>query len=233
MRSSSSRGPTTGFPPSWSRSRRGSEAGTFARLAVRRERARIARELHDIVSHHLAVIVVQAGAGRVASAGNGDAAERFRSIRRSGDEALDEISRLAELLADPGIGGDRRPDLQVLIDQARATGLAVDSEPLPDQPLAPEVERVAYRVVQEGLTNAMKHAPGSAVSLRVRLSGAGPAALEIELRDVGGEAASSVADSGSGMGIAGMRDRVEALGGTFEAGPDGGGWRLFAQLPAG
>jgi signal transduction histidine kinase len=204
------------------------EQDRFTRLAVRRERARIARELHDIVSHHLAVIVVQAGAGRVASARNGDAAERFRSIRRSGDEALDEISRLAELLADPEVEDSNRPDLQVLIDQARATGLAVDSTPLPAVHLPPAVERIAYRVVQEGLTNAMKHAPGSEVRLRVA---AGAGALDIELQDRGGEAPSAVAESGSGMGIAGMRERVESLGGKFEAGPDEDGWRVFAHLP--
>lgn len=97
--------------------------------------------------------------------------------------------------------------------------------------LAPEVEEGAYRLVQEGLTNAMKHAPGSKVALRLSVRAD---ALEIELRDSGAKAPSKLATTGSGLGLAGMRERIEALGGRLDAGPvSSGGWRLHARVPTG
>jgi signal transduction histidine kinase len=117
----------------------------------------------------------------------------------------------------------------LLLDQAQATGLRLSASQLPaDLSLSPEAERLAYRVVQEGLTNAMKHAPGSEV--RVRIS-ATAAELEIELRNSGGEGHSELAETGSGLGLKGLRERLETLGGRLEAEPDGGGWRLHADIP--
>jgi signal transduction histidine kinase len=204
------------------------EQDNLARLSVQGERARIARELHDIVAHHLAVIVVQAGAGRVAPGEQDEATERFARIRQSGEQALAEMERLVDLLqADPAEEGGHRIDL--LLDQAQAAGLRLSASRLPpDLSLSPEAERLAYRVVQEGLTNAMKHAPGSEVSLRVSAT-AGE--LEIELRNWGGEGRSSLAETGSGLGLRGLRERLEGLGGRLEAEPDGGGWRLHADIP--
>jgi signal transduction histidine kinase len=206
------------------------EQDAYARLSVQRERARIARELHDIVSHHLAVMVIQAGAGRV---GMDTTARdvRLDSIRESGGHALAEMDRLVAMLQtddEAAPASDGR--LQLLLDQAHATGLDLRAEPLPEgADLATEVVDSAYRVVQEGLTNAMKHAPGAVVRLRLAVNAG---ALELELVDSGGAAVSQLARTGGGHGLAGMRERVAALGGTFEAGPDGSGWRVFARIPA-
>jgi signal transduction histidine kinase len=202
------------------------EQAALTELAVRRERARIARELHDIVAHHLAVMVIQAGAGRLDAP---DGAARFAGIRDSGREALGELERLVELLQ---ADASPRRDLDALLDQARAAGVQLDyTRPPPDLRVAPAVQDGAYRVVQEGLTNAMKHAPGSHVIVRL---GVHAQALEVEVRDSGSAAPSSLATSGTGLGLAGMRERVEALGGVLEAGQqDAGGWRVHALLPLG
>jgi signal transduction histidine kinase len=208
------------------------EQDAFARLSVRRERARIARELHDIVAHHLAVIVVQAGAGRMAPATQVDRnVERFASIRESGGHALEEMARLVDLLdADRDDESGAFGKLRVLLDEAAAGGIPVRFTPLPaGVQLPPETEDAAYRVVQEGLTNAIKHAPGAAV--RVRLS-ASAQEVEVEVRNETAATSSALAATGSGLGLAGMRERVESLGGSLEAGPtSGGGWSLSARLP--
>lgn len=206
------------------------EQDAFTRLSVRRERGRIARELHDIVAHQLAVMVIQAGAGRMAAPGRRDgAAGQFATIRDCGAQALAEMARLVDiLLADSTNAGDDR--LQNLIDQAQAGGLRLHVEPLPaGAPLPAAVQERAYRVVQEGLTNAMKHAPGADVHVRLVVEGD---VLEIEVRDEGGTTAPTLADSGSGLGLRGMRERLQAGGGSLAAGPDGdGGWCVRARLP--
>jgi signal transduction histidine kinase len=208
------------------------EEETFVALSVRRERARIAGELHDIVAHHLAVIVVQAGAGRMALTAEGTApAERLASIRQSGNQALAEMSRLVDIIhADSGAGRDGGDRLRALMERAQAAGLDVDVTPLPGRLRLPaDIEDDALRVVQEGLTNAMKHAPGARVSIRLALSGD---SLEIEVRDRGGSTAAGLAQTGAGLGLSGMRERIESLGGSLEAGPcPEGGWRIDAWLP--
>jgi signal transduction histidine kinase len=205
------------------------EQDNLARLSVQRERAHIARELHDVVAHHLAVIVVQAGAGRVATSEQGEAAQRFARIRRSGEQALSEMERLVDLLQAPDGEEGGRQGFEVLLDQAQAAGLRLNASPLPQEvSLSPEAERLAYRIVQEGLTNAMKHAPGSEVRLRISAT---EGELEIELQNWGGEKPSSLARTGSGLGLRGLRERLEALGGTLDAAPHGGGWRLHADIP--
>jgi signal transduction histidine kinase len=212
------------------------EQDAYARLSVRRERARIARELHDVVSHNLAVMVVQAGAGRVAPPGSADRdAGRFRNIRLAGEHGLEELSRLADML-EPQPGDDlaeRRPlRLDVLIEHARAAGLTVHEPAAPlDAQLAPSVEQAAYRIVQEALTNAVKHAPDATIAVRV---GVGAGVLELEVRDDGGCASttSGLVASGSGTGLRGLGQRVSELGGELRAGPDdGGGWRVTARIP--
>lgn len=204
------------------------EREAVAALAVRRERARIARELHDIVAHHLAVMVIQAGAGRLAAPDDG---ARFAGIRDAGNEALAELDRLVALLQTDA--ADARPrGLATLLGQARAAGLELDYEPLPaGVDVAPAVEDGAYRVIQEALTNAMKHAAGSAVRVRLAVRAG---TLEIDVRDGGAVVPSPLAASGLGLGLTGMRERVEALGGVLDAGPRAdGGWRLQARLPLG
>jgi signal transduction histidine kinase len=204
------------------------ERAALTALAVRRERARVARELHDIVAHHLAVMVIQAGAGRLAAPDDG---ARLAGIREAGHEALAELDHLVALLqADEREARPRR--LDALLGQTRAAGVRLDYEPLPDGVrVAPAVEDGAYRVIQEALTNAMKHAAGS--NVRVRLS-VGADALAIEVCDDGAAVPSPLAATGVGLGLAGMRERVEALGGALSAEPrPAGGWRLEARLPLG
>jgi signal transduction histidine kinase len=208
------------------------EQDAFVRLAVRRERARIARELHDIVAHHLAVIVVQAGAGRMARLGSSErAAERLSTIREAGGQALAEMARLVDILhTDDSDKRDAAAKLQLLLDEAKASGLAVRVVPLPlGAELPAEIEDNAYRIVREGLTNAIKHAPGAEVQIRLALR---DDKLEVEVHDSGGKRPTPLADTGSGLGLIGMRERVESTEGTLEAGPDpDGGWRLRATLP--
>jgi signal transduction histidine kinase len=200
------------------------EQAALAELAVRRERARIARELHDIVAHHLAVMVIHAGAGRLDAP---DSAARFAGIRDSGREALGELDRLVDLLQ---ADGEAPRDLDALVGQARAAGLRLDYTPLPGGvDVAPALRDGVYRVIQEGLTNAMKHAPGSEVLVRLD---AGADALHVEVRDGGSGGPEPLAGSGAGLGLAGMRERVEELGGVLDAGPqDDGGWLVHARLP--
>jgi len=208
------------------------EQDAFARLSVRHERARIAHELHDIVAHHLAVIVVQAGAGRMAPAGASDkAAEHLGAIRQAGDQALAEVARLVDILhVDQQDGAGGLSKLRVLVDEANATGAHVRLQPLPPAAEVPrDVEDEAYRVVREGLTNAAKHAPGAPVRVRLR---ADDSELEVDVRNEPSAEPSSLARTGSALGLAGMRERVEALGGTLSYGPaDDGGWELRACLP--
>ena len=208
------------------------EQDAFARLSVRHERARVAHELHDIVAHHLAVIVVQAGAGRLAPADDPDkAAEHLGAIRQAGDQALAEIARLVDILhVDQADGAGGLLKLRVLVDEVNAAGAHVGFEPLPHETrLPPEIEEQAYRVVREGLTNAAKHAPGAPVRVRLTADGG---EIEIEVRNEPSTEASSLAATGSGLGLAGMRERVESVGGTLDSGrTDDGGWRLSARLP--
>jgi signal transduction histidine kinase len=202
------------------------EEESFVRLSVEHERARIARDLHDIVSHHLAVIVIQAGAGRLADGADAElAAARLAAIRDAAAQALEEADRLVALLHPEGAA----PRLAALLASAQATGARVVVSP-PDLSLTPTVEAIAYRVVQEALTNAMKHAPGADVDLRIVVDGG---RLSITARNDRAGEGSAVAGSGSGLGLAGMRERLAAHGGSLTAGPDGdGGFRLCATLPA-
>lgn len=208
------------------------EQDAFVRLSVRRERGRIARELHDIVAHHVAVMVVQAGAGRMAGTQDGTPArERLESIHRSGEQALAEMSRLVDIIkADTGSDRDMASRLHALVVDARTAGLRVDVAPAPGALRLPsEIEDDALRIVQEGLTNAMKHAPGARVSIELRPAGD---SYEIEVRDDGGGTPSGLAQTGAGLGLGGMRERIESLGGSLEAGSLAeGGWRVYARLP--
>ncbi len=202
------------------------EEEAFVQLSVRRERARIARDLHDIVSHHLAVMVIQAGAGRLAEPWRADVAgERFATIRDAGVQALTETDRLVTMLQADNTGA---PRLAQLLSRARAAGARVIVEP-PDLGLPPEIEAIAYRVVQEALTNAMKHAPDATIDLHVAL---GRDELAITVCNDTVAETSAIALTGSGLGLAGMRERLGALGGSLAAGPDRhGGFRLDARLP--
>jgi signal transduction histidine kinase len=201
--------------------------------AVADERARIARELHDIVAHAISVIVVQARGGRRALADAPDEARAsFDAIEMTSQSALVEMRRLLGMLraTDEEIARSPRPSLahiDVLIDQVRATGLPVELsvEGAPRE-LPAGVDVSAYRIVQEALTNAIKHA--------------GPARARVGIRYEADELAIEIVDdgpgsgdgSGTGHGVIGMRERVNVFGGDFAAGPRAeGGYALRARLP--
>ena len=207
------------------------ERDAHARLSVRYERARIAAELHDIVAHALSVVVVQAGAGqRLAAVDPELAAETFEAIAAAAREAEADMGRLVALLSDaPGAA----PDLPLVNELvARAAGSGLDVTLLLEgdrESLAPDVTRTAYRVVQEGLTNALRHAPGSAVTIRLCGDATG---LLVEVVNGPPTRATSLAASGTGNGLRGLHERVSACAGSLEAGPQAdGGWRLAVRMP--
>jgi signal transduction histidine kinase len=205
-----------------------------AKIAAAAERARIARELHDVVAHHVSVMVVQAdGAGYALRTDPDRAQAALSAISTTGRQALTEMRRLlgvlrsadqhTELAPMPGLG-----ELRELLDQARAAGLEV-SYTLTGTPreLPEGAELAAYRVVQESLTNTRKHAglaATAAVTLRYQ-----PDGLTVEVTDDG---IAPVSDQPGGHGLAGMRERIAMYGGTVQAGPrPGGGFGVTAHLP--
>ena len=206
------------------------ERELHATLAAQQERARIARELHDIVAHHLAVIAVQAGAGRLsADPVTPERRERFVDIRLSAERALDELAVLVGVLhAEPAPELALGPRLDAAVDGARAAGLQVHAEVPRCDHLTGTLADTAFRVVQEGLTNAVKHAPGADVDVAVELT---DGRLRVTVHDAGPRGADALSETGSGLGLRGLRERVEALGGALEAGAVDGGWQLRADLP--
>jgi len=210
------------------------ERELFAAEAVRYERARIARELHDIVAHCISVMVIQASAGQRASATDPAlAAEAFDAISEAVGQAGAEIGRLVEMLGhDPQ---PRHTDSLRLVDElvarAGAAGLDVSCRFAgTTDGLTERARDAAYRVVQESLTNALKHAPGAPVEVLIAEAGG-----HAEVRVVNGPAtatATGLHRAGGGHGLAGMRERVGACGGDLSAGPvESGGWQVLARLP--
>jgi signal transduction histidine kinase len=202
-----------------------------ARRAAAEEQARIARELHDVVAHALSVIVVQAGAADDAFDRDPHAAhESIRAVDDAARSALADLRRVLGILQqeepqyEPQAGLDR---LDSLVESVRATGLAVSLEVEGAQrPLPPSVEMSAYRIVQEALTNSLKHAQAAHVRIRIRYGDA----LEVDIRDDGRGAANGAA--APGRGLIGMQERVALLGGTITTGGDpAGGYRVRANIP--
>jgi len=208
------------------------EREAYAALSVRYERARIASELHDIVSHAISVMVVQATAGQRLAPHDPEAtAETFEAIAGAARQAEHEMALLVELLADERAAGDDADIALVedLVARAAGSGLDVTLALEGDRGgLPPETSRLAYRVVQEGLTNALRYAAGA--SVQVRLAGE-PAVLRVEVVNGPVKGEPSLAGVGTGNGLRGLRERVEAAGGTLRAGPEGGGWGLAVRLP--
>jgi len=224
-------------------------ADTLFDHMARGERARIARELHDVVAHHISMIAVQAETARLATPGMPAAgAQRLLEIGNTARAGLTEMRRLLGVLredaqaASPGeLAADRHPQpglqqLNQLIDEARdaaGTGLRLIVSG-PAAALDPGVELAAYRIVQEGLTNARRHAPGAAVDVELHFT---DAALRLRIRDNGpgpaGSPAVVPAAAASGHGVPGMRERAAAAGGELRAGAArGGGFLIEATLPA-
>jgi signal transduction histidine kinase len=202
--------------------------------ALMEERARIARELHDVVAHHVSMIAVQAETGRLTTPGLPDQGkERFEAIANTARDSLTELRRLLGVLREDGGGGgvERAPQpglagLQALVDTARGAGtrvrLIMSGRVVP---LPPGVDLTAYRIAQEALTNARRHAPGADVDLELRYE---TGMLRLEVRDNG----PGVTGEADGHGIVGMRERAEMVGGTLHAGPAaGGGFAVCAELP--
>jgi signal transduction histidine kinase len=211
------------------------EREAAARVAVAEERSRIAREMHDIVAHAVSVMVLQVGAVRHQLPSDlEEDKDALRGVEQAGRRALTEMRRLlaamrregedAELVPQPGLDG-----LDALVAEINRAGLPVelhvDGDPVP---LPRGIDLSAYRIVQEGLTNALKHAHASDADVTVRYL---PDELEIEIRDNG--QGSSTSD-GLGHGLVGVRERVKIYGGEMSAGTaNGGGFVLSTRLPLG
>jgi signal transduction histidine kinase len=204
-----------------------------AREAVAAERARIARELHDVVAHSVSVMTVQtAGVRRLLRPEQERERAALETVEHTGREALAEMRRLlgvlreadeaAELAPQPGLDG-----LERLLEQVRGSGLPVELTVEGERrPLPAGVDLSAYRIVQEALTNALKHAGKARAWVQLRYD---PEALELE---IGNDGATAIVGDGRGHGLHGMRQRAEVCGGTLDAGPrPGGGFRVRATLP--
>ncbi|MFD0686362.1 sensor histidine kinase [Actinomadura fibrosa] len=209
----------------------------LARQAVLEERARIARELHDVVAHHMSVIAMQAEAAPYKIPELPDAARQtFGVVRDAAREALIETRRVVGLLRSDDDGAERAPQpgldrLDELTTAARGAGLAVGTVVVGmPRPLDAGVDLSAFRIVQESLSNAARYAPGAGVQVEVRY---GAKTLTVCVTDDGARSAPEESHGG-GHGLVGMRERVTMLGGTLEAGPRGGaGWSVTAELPYG
>ncbi|MBL7258943.1 sensor histidine kinase [Paractinoplanes lichenicola] len=202
------------------------------------ERARISNDLHDLVAHHVSAIAMRAGSARYAALhGSGPAAERLEesataldAIHTSAGQALVDLRGLLHVLRDPGSADPLLDPEQMIndaVERSRAAGLTVTADVDVRLAMAPLALRVtAARVVQEALTNALKHAPESAVKVALKKDdGRLSIMVDNDLSDKSDSALPS-----SGHGLAGMRERVEILGGTFAAGPSRDGWKVAVTL---
>jgi signal transduction histidine kinase len=203
-----------------------------ARLAAAAERTRIAREMHDIVAHNLAVVVSLADAAALtAETAPQAAADKMQKVAATGREALGEMRRLLGLLEPDGSGLDPQPgldDIDRLVEQVRASGLrvALTRQGVPGD-WGPGAGLAVYRIVQEALTNTIKHA-GPTATAQVRLSYI-PSGVDLEVTDDGAQRAPT--SSNQGRGLAGMMERAASYGGRVDAGPlPGAGWRVSARL---
>jgi signal transduction histidine kinase len=209
-----------------------------ANEAIADERARIARELHDLVAHNVSVMVVQAGAERHALPPDQTSTrETLSSIEQSGRQALAEARRLLGMLRHGASGGTReelepQPSIEqidLLVEQIQRAGLPVALEVRGDRkPLPAGLDLCAYRVVQEALTNVLRHAGPARAHVLVDY---GPDALGVEVSD-DGRGTAKPTTNGAGHGLIGMRERVALYGGELTVGPrDGGGFEVRARLP--
>ncbi|GAA3577132.1 sensor histidine kinase [Amycolatopsis ultiminotia] len=208
-----------------------SEQRAQDRAAVAEERARIARELHDVLAHSMSVIVLNAEGAKLARHQDPGAVDRtLDTIGRTGRTALTELRRLLEVMHAGEPGRDPQPTLdrlRGLVEQAgREVALEVDGD-IAELPAGVALQ--AYRIVQEALTNMLKHAPSDAVG-RVRVAFARPE-LSVEVTNTGGRVPAAAGLPGSGRGLTGMAQRVELYHGRLETGPlDDGGYRVRATL---
>ncbi len=204
------------------------------RRRVDAERMRIARELHDVVAHSMAMINVQATAASMQlSADPASAAQAIQAIRRASKSGLRELRAILDVLRQADGGSPEVPDLSAIAALVEATSAAGTPTTLqsaePPVPLPPPVALAVYRIVQESLTNVVRHAGRVAATVGLRLDGN---YLYVDVVNDGGATPPAFSD-GTGAGLAGMRERAAALGGTLDAGPcPGGGFAVHARLPA-
>ncbi|MET9506546.1 histidine kinase [Streptomyces sp. NPDC006622] len=224
------------------------EQAEALRRAVEHERARIARELHDVVTHNVSVMIIQAGAARkIMKTSPEEAGEALLAVEAGGRAAMTELRHVMGLLtmADDGEGTDTGADLadtaaelapqpgldqlETLVGRVRDTGLPVDLTVTgPPRPLPSGLELAAYRVVQEALTNTVKHASGATAAVTVEY---GPERLRVEVTDTGGHLGAG-APTGNGRGLIGLRERLAVHDGTLNTGRRlTGGFRVEALIP--
>ncbi|TQM79266.1 signal transduction histidine kinase [Saccharothrix saharensis] len=214
---------------SWLRATRIAEAERRRRVAEdtrAAERARIARELHDVVTHHVTAMVVQAESARYLTAEPERLDESLTAVAGTGRQALTDLRHLLDVLnpdhTAPPVGG-----LRTLVEQTRRAGQPVEFTEDGTARAGGSAGPVVYRVVQESLTNALKHARGSRTSVRVR-HGEREVTVEVSTDAV---AAPAVPLGGGGRGLAGLRERIDLLGGEFSAGHDPSGFHVHARVP--
>lgn len=200
--------------------------------AVRTERLRLARDLHDVTSHAVGVMVLQASAAQALLATDPDAARNaLRTVEVAGGQALSEIDVLFALLdagaiGAPGLTQTAPEPLTELVERMRSIGLTIT---LHLSPIDPTLSETVYRIVQESLTNVVRHAHSSTVRVRVGVVGG---AVEVAVTNDGLADLADAADTGTGFGLAGLAERVRGVGGGFTAAPlPSGGFGVFARLP--
>jgi signal transduction histidine kinase len=208
------------------------ERSRYADEAVRYERVHLARELHDTVAHWLTAVVIQARAGQVRSQTQQESvAATFADIATAAARADEEITRAATLLGRDGTSPDSLLELaDQLVDAVRVTGTEVTFRKAGPHVLSPAVAADALRIISEGLTNSMKHAPGAPISVTLEATASG---LDVDITNGPARSAPLELDGHGGAGLLGMTERAKAHGGQLSAGPvPGGGWRVAASLPA-
>jgi signal transduction histidine kinase len=201
------------------------------------ERLRIARELHDSLTHSISVIQVQSGvAVHLARKRGEDVPPALLAIQEAGTDAARELrATLGVLRSEEDSDGSGLCQLDSLVARARAAGLPVTVTVVgAERPLPPDVDQAAYRIVQEALTNVSRHAGAASAAVHLHYT---PDTLSVQVDDDGTGTSNGTStvtrSSGPGLGLVGMRERVSALGGRLQAGPqDGGGFQVRAELPA-
>lgn len=207
------------------------------RLAAETERARVARELHDVVAHAVTLATIQAQVAREAlPSGADDSFTALQALERTCRAALEDLRRMLGVLRADDASRDPQPglgDLEALAERARSAGrdVALQIDPAALVGIAAGAALTVHRIVQEGVTNALRHAPGAAIEIAVGRQGH---ELVVEVRNGPGTGAHVAVAASTGTGLAGMRERVGLWDGRMDAGPsDDGGWALVARLRAG
>jgi signal transduction histidine kinase len=208
-----------------------------ARSRAMEERLRIARELHDSLTHSISVVCVQAGvAAHLARKRGEEVSPALLAIQEAGAEAARELRTTLSVLRSEDEGDSRGlARLDSLVARAEAAGLPVTVTVTgAERPIPAEVDQAAYRIVQEALTNVSRHAGPACVSVHLHYT---PRAFAVQVDDDGAPSSTSTdagaRTAGTGLGLIGMRERVSALGGRLQAGPrDGGGFQVRAEFPA-